>query len=93
MNKSSLVQAVLGSKLLIVSSNLTLDERQALAEMLADLMGRETTFCISREQQDWLVAKAWSAATGKTRRAHRRSSFGNKVDFEKIRLMFSKLVE
>ena len=72
-------------------ANLTRIERRALCEELAELMARETALCNSREQQEGHVAKAWSSASGKTKKKTRHSGPRKKIDWADIRTIFEDL--
>jgi len=72
-------------------ANLTRIERRTLCEELAELMARETVVCSSREQQEWLVAKAWSSASGRTKKKTRHSGPRQKIDWADIRVIFEDL--
>lgn len=91
MSKTLLAQAILNAHLLNASAELTLDKRRTLAEKLAEVMDREIAICNTREQQDWLMAKAWSVSVGRTRHTHRRSAPRNPTDWDKIRAVLADM--
>lgn len=85
MSTPPVVKALIDLQLHLTLSNPVWTERSEICERIADLMGREILLCDTHQQQDWLIAKAWSVSVGKDRRSHRHSSPRRQVDWAKIR--------
>lgn len=88
VSEQPLVRMLHDAQLMMQLANLTMAERRRLCNELAGMMERETVSHNSREQQDWLVAKAWSSAIGKTKTNARHSGPRRKVNWPDIRAMF-----
>ncbi len=91
MRKSPLVQALLDSHLRMTLADLPSDERDHLCEQLADLMGRDIVISNTVGQQDWLLAKAWAAAAGRTKQNLRHSGPRRTANMEQIRAILAEV--
>lgn len=91
MINSRLVSALRGGQLQMQSESLTADEKRALCENFAALMGRETVVCNDQDQQRWLLAKAWASAVGKTKQHARHSGPRMTTDLEQLRAILAGL--
>ncbi|MFT0179084.1 hypothetical protein ACMSIO_01325 [Pseudomonas benzopyrenica] len=90
MDKTTLSEVIVDATRLLESGELSDDESKVICEMIRDLIGQKTLACTTPMQQDWLVAKAWSVATGKTgfvRGPNSRST----DNFARVRKMLSEL--
>lgn len=91
MRKSPLVQALLDSHLRMTLTELPADERDNLCEQIADLTGRDIVISNTAGQQDWLLAKAWAAAAGRTKRTLRHSGPRRAPNMEQIRAILAQV--
>ncbi|WP_145012250.1 hypothetical protein [Pseudomonas oryzihabitans] len=66
-------------------TGLPADKRDCLCEQIADLMDRDIVVSNTVGQQDWLLAKAWAAAAGRTKRNLRHSGPRRAANMEQIR--------
>ncbi|WP_146750251.1 hypothetical protein [Pseudomonas sp. RIT411] len=67
------------------------DERDNLCEQIADLMGRDIVISNTAGQQDWLLAKAWASAAGRTKRSLRHSGPRRPPNIEQIRAILAEV--
>jgi|GEM_PF-3483223 len=91
MRKSPLAQALLDAHLRMTLADLPSDERDNQCDLIADLMGRDIVISNTVEQQDWLLAKAWASAVGRTKRTLRHSGPRRTVNMEQIRAILAEV--
>lgn len=91
MRKSPFVHALLDSHLRMTLTDLPADERDNLCNQIADLADREVVISNTVEQQDWLLAKAWAAAAGMTKRNLRHSGPRRPANMEQIRAILAEV--
>lgn len=90
MTTTPLAKALLKAIQPLESGVLEHVERQEICENIRALTDQETVICIYRMQQEWLLAKAWSIATGSTGIV-RGSGCRSKDNLERARRILSGL--
>lgn len=85
MRESPLIQAILNLHLRLDVEAMTAPERRNACDDVAELMGREEVICYSRNQQAWLVAKAWTKAAGRKKTNARHCGTRRLSSSEQIR--------
>lgn len=90
MTKNPLAKVLLKATQPLESGVLGEVERQAIFEKIRSLTAQETIICNYRMQQEWMLAKAWSIATGSTGIV-RGSGYRSKDNLERARKIFAGL--
>ncbi len=74
MNPLTLSEVLVDATRLLESGEMNNGEALKLCETLQELLDREVVLCNSSMQREWLVAKAWSLATGSKAQPYRSNS-------------------
>lgn len=90
MTNTPLAKALLKAIQPLESGVLEDVERQEICENIRALTDQETVICIYRMQQEWLLARTWSIATGSTGIV-RGSGCRSKDNLERARRILSGL--